>query len=80
MGNIGTYHGKLELFLAFFNISYPILNPVIWKEKLYWVVGTASSRDHFNSRLKAAPTGVFFGYFALLGCSWHDFTSTDRYY
>jgi hypothetical protein len=28
-------------------------------------VGAASSRDRFNSRLKAAPTGVFFSYLDL---------------
>ena len=34
-------------------------NPVIWKEQVALVVGAAFSRDHFISRLKAAPTGVF---------------------
>jgi hypothetical protein len=28
-------------------------------------VGAASSRDRFNSRLEAAPTGVFFSYLNL---------------
>jgi hypothetical protein len=28
-------------------------------------VGAASSRDRFNSRLEAAPTGVFFSYLDL---------------
>jgi len=28
-------------------------------------VGAASSRDRFNSRLEAAPTGVFFSYLSL---------------
>ena len=28
-------------------------------------VGAASSRDHFNSRLEAAPTGVFLSYLDL---------------
>jgi len=28
-------------------------------------VGAASSRDQFNSRLKAAPTGIFFNYLSL---------------
>jgi len=28
-------------------------------------VGAACSRDLFNSRLQAAPTGVFLGYFSL---------------
>jgi len=28
-------------------------------------VGAACSRDLFNSRLQAAPTGVFFGYLSL---------------
>jgi len=31
--------------------------PVIWKEQVVLVVGAASSRDHFISRLEAAPTG-----------------------
>jgi len=36
-------------------------NPVIWKEQAAMdFVGAAFSRDRFNSRLKAAPTGVFF--------------------
>jgi hypothetical protein len=34
---------------------------VIWKEQVVLVVGAASSRDHFISRLEAAPTGVFYG-------------------
>jgi hypothetical protein len=33
---------------------------VIWKEQAVLnFVGAASSRDRFNSRLEAAPTGVF---------------------
>jgi hypothetical protein len=28
-------------------------------------VGAAFSRDHFNSRLEAAPTGVFYSYLDL---------------
>ena len=31
------------------------------KNKLYWLWGAASSRDHLISRLEAAPTGVFYG-------------------
>jgi len=34
-----------------------LLNPVIWKEQVVLLVGAASSRDHFISRLEAAPTG-----------------------
>jgi hypothetical protein len=33
---------------------------VIWKEQVARVVAAASRRDHFISRLKAAPTGIFF--------------------
>jgi hypothetical protein len=33
--------------------------PVIWKEQVGLVVGAASSRDHFISRLEAASTEVF---------------------
>jgi len=29
------------------------------------IVGAASSRDRFNSRLEAAPTGAFFSYLSL---------------
>jgi len=32
---------------------------VIWKEQVVLVVGAASSRDHFISRLEAAPTVSF---------------------
>jgi hypothetical protein len=39
------------------NLNYPL----IWKEQVILVVGAASSRDHFISRLEAAPTGVFNG-------------------
>jgi len=35
------------------------INPVIWKEQVVLVVGSASSRDHLISRLEADPTGVF---------------------
>jgi hypothetical protein len=38
------------------------LFPVIWKDQVVLVVGAASSRDHLISRLKAAPTRVFYGY------------------
>ena len=38
-----------------------LIIPVIWKEQVALVVGAASSRDHFISRLEAAPTGVFYG-------------------
>jgi len=31
------------------------------------IVGAASSRDRFNSRLEAAPTGIFFSNSALTG-------------
>jgi len=34
---------------------------VIWQEQVVLVVGAASSRDHFISRLEAAPTGFFYG-------------------
>jgi len=41
-------------------------DPVIWKKQVYWVyVGAACSRDRFNSRLQAAPTGVFYGCLSL---------------
>jgi len=36
-------------------------NPVIWKEQVVLVMGAASRCDHLISRLKAAPTGVFYG-------------------
>ena len=31
--------------------------PLVWKEPVVLDVGAASSRDHFISRLEAAPTG-----------------------
>jgi len=40
-------------------IAGKLFNPVIWKEQVALVVGAASSRDHFISRLEAAPTGIF---------------------
>ena len=33
------------------------------KTSILEIVGAASSRDRFNSRLEAAPTGVFFSNF-----------------
>jgi hypothetical protein len=34
-----------------------------WKKSVLDFVGAAFSHDRFNSRLKAAPTGVFYRYF-----------------
>jgi hypothetical protein len=49
-----------------FPFSFPnIKNQVVWKEQAVLVVGAASSRDLFNSRLEAAPTDVFFSYLDL---------------
>jgi hypothetical protein len=42
-------------------LRFKLLFPVIWKEQgILDFVGAASSRNRFNSRLEAAPTGVFF--------------------
>ena len=38
-------------------------------------VGAASSRDRFNSRLEAAPTGIFFSYLSLPDKRIIDFTA-----
>jgi hypothetical protein len=39
----------------------------IWKDHVIVSVGAACSRDHLNSRLQAAPTGVFYGNLSLPG-------------
>jgi hypothetical protein len=36
---------------------WKLIYAVIWKEQVALVVGAASSRDHFVSRLEAAPAG-----------------------
>jgi len=35
------------------------------RTRVFGLVGAACSRDRFNSRLQAAPTGVFSGYISL---------------
>ena len=64
--NEGLIHFRLKYLRAYSPLSRKerrgILNfTVIWKEQAVWVVGAASSRDHFISRLEAAPTGVIDG-------------------
>ena len=49
LSGMGFYHFEQKEYL----------NPVIWKEQIAFVVGAASSRDHFISRLEAAPTEIF---------------------
>ena len=42
-------------------ILFILFNPDIWEEKVVLdLLGAAFSRDLFNSRLQAAPTGVYF--------------------
>ena len=70
-----TLHGRrvFDILRFAFNLlpsAFGIQNclfvfPVIWKEQVVLVVGAAFSRDHFNSRLEAAPTGVFLIYLDL---------------
>jgi hypothetical protein len=49
-----------------FTVQRLILNTVIRKNQVYWILWERlSSRDRLNSRLEAAPTGVFFSLLAL---------------
>jgi len=47
------------LNFSYWNLFFEIYNPVFWKEQVVLVVGAACSRDHFISRLQAAPTRGF---------------------
>ena len=49
-----------------YNNSTQIKEPgYLERTSVLYFVGAASSRDRFNSRLEAAPTGVFFSYLDL---------------
>jgi len=57
---------RLPIFSSGSRNSPLFFNPITWKgPSLLDFVGAASSRDRFNSRLEAAPTGVFFSYLNL---------------
>jgi len=59
---LNTEHNKcLTVPLRFKPVILILSNPVIWKKQVVLVVGAAFSRDHLISRLKAAPTTVFYG-------------------
>jgi len=57
---------KIENFRNFFSQIFEIIDRLfnfpgyLERTSVLDFVGAASSRDRFNSRLEAAPTGVFF--------------------
>jgi len=53
----------MATWLSFRNSK--LLHGYLERTSLLDFVGAASSRDRFNSRLEAAPTGVFFSYLSL---------------